>query len=193
MAEEDRMLRTPDEKVRRQIEAVKSQLRHHFRDVEDAPAIQSAVFDGLHTISMVTGEHRPVLQLEYAWLEEHQRSEVLKALPPTPSVVEYPNGRHELRGDGVTMPYTWVWIPKPPPPPAPPETAPTVPPAAPGDAPADPPSTERRPSGPRAEIYRWTDEQGVTTWMDRLEKIPERYRAQAQRPARTNEASVSMV
>lgn len=80
MAEEDRMLRTPDEKVRRQIEAVKSQLRHHFRNVEDAPAIQSAAFDGLHTISMVTGGHRPVLQLEYAWLEEHQRSEVLKAL-----------------------------------------------------------------------------------------------------------------
>ncbi len=80
MAEEDRMLRTPDEKVRRQIEAVKSQLRHHFRDVEDVSAIQSATFDALHTISMVAGEHRPVLQLEYAWLEEHQRSEVLKAL-----------------------------------------------------------------------------------------------------------------
>lgn len=99
--------------------------------------------------------------------------------PPTPSVIEYPNGRYELRGDGVTTPYTRVWIPKPPP--APPETAPTVPPAAPFDVPADPPSTEVRPSAQRAEIYRWTDEQGVTTWTDRLEKVPERYRAQAQR------------
>src|SRR5262245_38410038 len=37
--------------------------------------------------------------------------------PPMPSVVEYPNGRFELRGDGMTMPYNWVWIPNPPPPP----------------------------------------------------------------------------
>ncbi len=69
----------------------------------------------------------------------------------------------------------------PPPPPAPPETSRTMPPAAPSDLPADPPSTERRPSAHRAESYRWTDEQGVTTWTDRLDKVPERYRAQAQR------------
>ena len=80
MAEEDRTLQTPDQKARRQIEAVKSQLRHHFRDVEDAPQIQSAAVDGLHTISMVAGEHRPVLQLENAWHEGLQRSEILKAL-----------------------------------------------------------------------------------------------------------------
>ena len=80
MAEEERVLQTPEKRVGRQIEAVKSQLRHHFRDVEDAPEIQSAAVDGLHTIGMVAGQHRPVLQLEYAWLEAQQRSEILKAL-----------------------------------------------------------------------------------------------------------------
>ena len=102
--------------------------------------------------------------------------------PPTPSVIEYPNGRYEQRGDGITTPYTWAWIPKaPPPPPGPPGTLPIVPPAAPSDVPEDPPSTEQRPSAHRAEIYRWTDERGVTTWTDRLDKVPEWYRAQAQR------------
>jgi len=36
---------------------------------------------------------------------------------PMPTVVQYPHGRYELRGDGVTTPYQWVWIPNPPPPP----------------------------------------------------------------------------
>src|SRR5574337_1265142 len=36
---------------------------------------------------------------------------------PMPTVVQYPHGRYELRGDGVTIPYQWVWIPNPPPPP----------------------------------------------------------------------------
>jgi hypothetical protein len=26
-------------------------------------------------------------------------------------VVHYAHGRHELRGDGVSVPYAWVWIP----------------------------------------------------------------------------------
>src|SRR5258708_6454042 len=34
--------------------------------------------------------------------------------PPTPSVIQYPTGRWELRGDGLTIPYRWVWIPNPP-------------------------------------------------------------------------------
>jgi hypothetical protein len=41
--------------------------------------------------------------------------------PPTPAppqVVHYPHGRYELRGDGVTTAYQWVWIPNPPAPPA---------------------------------------------------------------------------
>lgn len=25
-------------------------------------------------------------------------------------VVQYPHGRYELRGDGVTTPYSWVWV-----------------------------------------------------------------------------------
>jgi hypothetical protein len=37
--------------------------------------------------------------------------------PPTSTVIQYPHGRYELRGDGVTTPYMWVWIPNPPPPP----------------------------------------------------------------------------
>jgi hypothetical protein len=43
----------------------------------------------------------------------------------TPSVVQYPHGRYELRGDGVYTAYQWVWIPNapavPPPPPPPPD------------------------------------------------------------------------
>jgi hypothetical protein len=27
--------------------------------------------------------------------------------------VVYPHGRYVLRGDGVGMPYAWVWIPNP--------------------------------------------------------------------------------
>jgi hypothetical protein len=48
--------------------------------------------------------------------------------PPTPpvqqTVVQYPHGRHELRGDGIRQPYVWVWIPNPPPPPPPPAPSP---------------------------------------------------------------------
>jgi hypothetical protein len=28
-----------------------------------------------------------------------------------PRVVQYAHGRYELRGDGVSVPYAWVWIP----------------------------------------------------------------------------------
>jgi hypothetical protein len=48
--------------------------------------------------------------------------------PATPSVVEYPHGRYELRGDGVSVAYQWVWIPRVPPPPPPPPAG-TPPPA----------------------------------------------------------------
>ena len=34
--------------------------------------------------------------------------------PPGPSIVEFSTGRYELRGDGLTAPYTWVWVPNPP-------------------------------------------------------------------------------
>jgi hypothetical protein len=39
----------------------------------------------------------------------------------TSGVIEYPSGRYELRGDGITTPFVWVWIPNPPP--APPDVA----------------------------------------------------------------------
>jgi hypothetical protein len=28
-----------------------------------------------------------------------------------PRVAQYPHGRYELRGDGVSVPYAWVWVP----------------------------------------------------------------------------------
>ena len=89
-------------------------------------------------------------------------------VPPGPSVVEYPTGRYELRGDGIWTPYTWVWIPKPPsappaePPPPPPSGAPIA------------PEPERQ-----AEIYRWTDKKGTVHWTDRWDAVPEAYRATA--------------
>jgi len=51
---------------------------------------------------------------------------VYAAPPPTPPEIRrevvYPNGRHVLLGDGVTVAYQWVWVPNPPagPPPPPP-------------------------------------------------------------------------
>ena len=81
--------------------------------------------------------------------------------PPPPSVVEFSSGRYELRGDGVTTPYTWVWIPNPP-------TSPPVPAAG--------PSTGRAPTR-AGQLYRWTDAQGVVYWTDRLDAVPEQYRS----------------
>src|SRR5262245_54763197 len=45
---------------------------------------------------------------------------------PTESsaTVEYPDGRYELRGDGVGTPYHWVWVPKAAPPAPAPGTTP---------------------------------------------------------------------
>ena len=43
--------------------------------------------------------------------------------PGNPRIVNYPSGRYELYGDGMSTPYYWVWIPAgvtlpaPPPPP----------------------------------------------------------------------------
>lgn len=85
---------------------------------------------------------------------------------PMETVIEFPNGRYELRGDGITTPYRWVWIPNPPP--APPSEEPAAP--APAPAPA---------RAPRTEFYRWTDADGVVHLSDRWEKIPEAYRAKA--------------
>ena len=49
------------------------------------------------------------------------------APPAYPTVVQSPQGRYELRGDGVRYAYQWVWIPNAPPPPpfAPPPPPPS--------------------------------------------------------------------
>ena len=90
--------------------------------------------------------------------------------PPTPNVVQYETGRYELRGDGITTPYTWVWIPNPPPPP------PSGPPiaATPGG-----PSVADAPFARSSQLYRWTDEQGVVHLTDRLDSVPRQYRTLA--------------
>ena len=95
--------------------------------------------------------------------------------PPAPRVLVYPGGRYELRGDGVTSPYVWVWIPDPP-------AAPPVPPPPPAPPSGSPePSFSLRTPAARTMAYRWTDDAGVTTWTDSLDKVPERFRAQAAR------------
>jgi hypothetical protein len=87
--------------------------------------------------------------------------------PPMPSVIEYPTGRYELRGDGVTAPYRWVWIPNPP------SAPPTAPPPA--DAPRSPAPPASGPARPTT-VYRWTDAEGVLHLTDRRDSIPARYR-----------------
>lgn len=81
--------------------------------------------------------------------------------PAMPQVVEFSSGRYELRGDGLTSPYVWVWIPNPP---------------------SAPPPGAAAPRSSASAVYRWTDERGVTTWTDDLQKVPARFRAQAQQP-----------
>jgi len=82
------------------------------------------------------------------------------------SAIEYPGGRYELRGDGVTIPYNWVWIPNPPagpPAPAPP------PPAS---------DSADQSSARRSKLYRWIDEQGVVHMTNNAEAVPEPFRKQ---------------
>jgi len=86
---------------------------------------------------------------------------VQQDVQPIQREVVFPTGRYVLRGDGVTVPYTWVWIPNPP-------TAP------PGGAPASSMDVERT-------VYAWTDANGVTTWTDRASKVPPEHRADARR------------
>jgi hypothetical protein len=93
---------------------------------------------------------------------------------PEQKVVEFPNGRYVLHGDGITTPYRWVWIPNPPP--APPADEPAAPPAVPAPAPTSMPAPPRS-----LEFYRWTDDDGVTHFSDGLDRVPEPYRATATR------------
>lgn len=93
------------------------------------------------------------------------------APPPMQTVIEFPAGRYELRGDGITTPYRWVWIPNPPASP-PADEAPPAPSVAP-PAPAEP----ARP----IDVYRWTDDRGVVHLTDRWGKVPEAYRPKAKK------------
>jgi hypothetical protein len=100
---------------------------------------------------------------------------VYDSTPPAPSpaassVIEYPTGRYELRGDGTTAPYTWVWIPNPPP--APPS-------AAPGALATTLPASSTTAFGQPDRLYHWTDEQGVVHLTDVWSTVPSRYQAQA--------------
>jgi len=92
------------------------------------------------------------------------------SVAPTPNVVPFSTGRYELRGDGMSTPYTWVWIPNPPT--APPPAAPTAPPAA------EPGSSGSSQAPARVgQLFRWTDAQGVVYWTDRIDAVPEQYRS----------------
>jgi hypothetical protein len=93
--------------------------------------------------------------------------------PPTPppTVVELPTGRWELRGDGINVPYRWVWIPNPP----------TAPPSGPSDGGAPGPSSRPEPPG-NTRVYRWTDAEGTLHLTDRLDQVPPRYRPPARAP-----------
>jgi hypothetical protein len=77
-------------------------------------------------------EHRPGFWSPYyVWWWTDGRVVMLAA--PTVTVVNYPTGQYQLRGDGITVPYYWAWVPAQaytaaPPPPAVP-AAPDVPPA----------------------------------------------------------------
>jgi hypothetical protein len=92
--------------------------------------------------------------------------------PPQPAVVEYSTGRYELRGDGTSMPYTWVWIPNPPaaPPEVEPDPAPQYAPA-PRSVPPPRASADRAPR--KSQLYRWVDAQGVVHLTDNPENVPE--------------------
>lgn len=98
--------------------------------------------------------------------------------PPPVAVMQYPNGRYELRGDGLTSPYAWVWIPNAPPPP--PMDPPSMPPG-----PTGPPvATRQSPasqSSSSEDFFSFVDDQGVLHWTDRWESIPEKYRSKAKR------------
>jgi len=77
-------------------------------------------------------------------------------------VVEYPGGRYVLRGDGMSAPYAWVWIPNPP---------------------GGPPGTPAAEMGPAryGQVYHWIDSEGVMHVTDRWEAVPQLYRQQAKK------------
>jgi hypothetical protein len=96
-------------------------------------------------------------------------SSAVPAAPAPPSVIEYPEGRYELRGDGMSTPYNWVWIPHPPAGPP----ASTPPPTALS-------SGDRSPVR-RSQLYRWVDAQGVVHLTNNADTVPEQFRQHSKR------------
>ena len=94
--------------------------------------------------------------------------------PAPPSVIEYPDGRYELRGDGLTIPYMWVWLPNPPAPPAEAEAATPVSSSSVRDVNDIP--------APPADLYRWVDREGVVHWTDDPSTVPAPHRTPVKRP-----------
>jgi hypothetical protein len=136
---------------------------HHHHPFKHSFVAPGVVFGGGTLVYAATPVYPAPEQVVYA------PAPATYAAAPMPTVVEYATGRYELRGDGVTSAYQWVWIPRPPTGP-PPEVAPEP-------APQSAPPARDRSIG---KIYRWTDDEGVTTFTDRLENVPERYRSRAQ-------------
>ena len=116
----------------------------------------------------------PTPAYSYAPSYSYTPSSSVAVTPPMPSVIEHPTGRYELRGDGATTPYRWVWIPNPPS--TPPAASPPAPPAvAAPPAPAEP--------ARRTTLYRWTDREGVVHLTDNISSVPPEHRAKAQLPS----------
>ncbi|HEY7539725.1 MAG TPA: hypothetical protein VIF11_06260 [Methylomirabilota bacterium] len=84
-------------------------------------------------------EHRPGFWSPYyVWWWTGGRVVMLGA--PSVTVVNYPTGQYQLRGDGITVPYYWAWVPAQayiaaPPPPA----VPAAPDMTPAGSPSPPP------------------------------------------------------
>jgi len=107
-----------------------------------------------------------------AWVSGAEIALTAPASLPTQTLVDHGTGWYQLRGDGMTTPYTWVWIPKAPAAPSPPTEPARL--------------AESNVRDHRAEAYQWTDERGVTTWTNRLEKVPRRFRDQAAATAQSD-------
>ena len=119
-------------------------------------------------------EHRPgVWSPYYVWWWTNGQVVLL----PTPSarVVHYATGRYELQGNGITVPYHWVWVPgprytvvaPPPPPGVPPAPPAMVTPPAGAPPPPPSPSASAPPSpGTPGSRQEWRcDVNGFCQWM----------------------------
>ncbi|HET7874536.1 MAG TPA: hypothetical protein VFN71_03350 [Methylomirabilota bacterium] len=87
-------------------------------------AVFNQLFGGLmHPRPAYAGYHREVVVERPVYYRPVYAppSQVVVVQPAAtyPTVVQYPHGRYELRGDGVSTAYHWVWIPNAPPPPPP--------------------------------------------------------------------------